>query len=84
MFKFFLFNFKFFRLMKKFLFVLLAGALALPMMAQSKADEAAALANCRHGITTSNTVLTKHAKVAAIREDIPAGYCEITLATDDV
>ena len=84
MFKFFLFNFKFFRLMKKFLFVLLAGALALPMMAQSKADEAAAMANCRHGITTSNTVLTKHAKVAAIREDIPAGYCAITLATDDV
>ena len=69
--------------MKKFLFVLLAAALAMPMMAQSKADEAAAMANCRHGINPSRT-LTKQVKVTATREEIPAGYCAITLATDDV
>ena len=62
--------------MKKFLFVLLAAALALPMMAQTKADEALAKAGYRSSdrVVTSTT-LQRHQYTGTIaREEIPAGY----------
>ena len=74
--------------MKKFLFVLLAAALALPMMAQTKADEAVAKAGYRTAdFVVSSTTLQRHQYSGTLnftREEIPAGYCQVVLAADDV
>ncbi|MBO4803841.1 MAG: DUF2436 domain-containing protein [Muribaculaceae bacterium] len=70
--------------MKKLLFVLLTAALALPMMAQTKADEAAAMANYRRAAVPSFTLQRQHVQVVANRDEVPAGYASVTLAADDV
>ena len=71
--------------MKKLLFVLLAAALALPMMSQTKAEEAAKMGSFRKAAVPSFT-LKSHKAVAtpALRGDIPEGFCAVTLKTDDV
>ena len=72
--------------MKKFLFVLLAAALALPMMAQTKADEAVAKAGYRSAdFVVASTTLQRHQYNGTLtREEIPEGYCAVVLAADDV
>ncbi len=67
-------------LMKKFLFVLLTAALALPMTAQVKGQVSG-----DYKTGTPNLTMKHHAKmVVANRDEVPAGYASITLATDDV
>jgi hypothetical protein len=80
----FLFNFlKIFQLMKKFLFVLMAAALALPMMAQTKADYNQYKSAVRAQVAPTSIQRVK-ANVPIVREEIPEGYCSVTLAADDV
>jgi len=73
--------------MKKFLFILMAAALALPMMSQTKAEEAAYRAGFR---TAKNVVVQKQQTLerkhfmAPLREEVPAGYASVTLAAGDV
>ena len=70
--------------MKKLSFILLMAALALPMMAQTKAEEDAAMANYRHKAVPSFTLQSKKAPVAVLRDEIPNGYASVTLSAADV
>ena len=70
--------------MKKLSFILLMAALALPMMAQTKAEEDAAMANYRHKAVPSFTLQGKKAPVAVLRDEIPNGYASVTLSAADV
>ena len=70
--------------MKKLSFILLMAALALPMMAQTKAEEDAAMANYRHKAVPSFTLQGKKAPVAVLRDEIPDGYASVTLSAADV
>ena len=68
--------------MKKFFFILMVAALALPMMGQTKAD---ATQTVRH--TTNHPAkasFTKHVAFDGIRADVPEGYASITLSVGDV
>ena len=60
------------------------AALALPMMAQTKAEEDAAMANYRHKAVPSFTLQGKKAPVAVLRDEIPDGYASVTLSAADV
>ena len=60
------------------------AALALPMMAQTKADEDAAMANFRHGAVPTFTLQRQKAPVAVLRDEIPNGYASVTLSAADV
>ncbi len=60
------------------------AALALPMMAQTKAEEDAAMANYRHKAVSSFTLQGKKAPVAVLRDEIPDGYASVTLSAADV
>ena len=42
------------------------------------------MANFRHGTNPSYTLQKKQATIAATREDIPEGYCSVTLQAEDV
>ena len=70
--------------MKKFLFVLMAAALALPMMAQTKADEAKLAGTFRTTTKVAPMLTLQRQHVDVMRVEIPDGYCAVTLATDDV
>ena len=68
--------------MKKFLFVLLTAALALPMMAQVKGQ-----ADFRIGTVPNYptfTTLQRNHAVVANRDEVPAGYASVTLNAADV
>ncbi|MBO4804239.1 MAG: DUF2436 domain-containing protein, partial [Muribaculaceae bacterium] len=69
--------------MKKFLFVLLTAALALPMMAQTKEAKVEGAFRTTTKVAPMLTLQRTHATVVT-REDIPEGYCAVTLQTDDV
>ena len=68
--------------MKKFFFVLMV-ALALPMMAQNKAD-APQLARHTTNHPAKAAVMPKHVAYDGIRADVPEGYAQITLSVGDV
>ena len=73
--------------MKKFLFILLTAALAMPMMAQTKAEMQAAADGFRKTTAkpvASTTIERRQYQGTVVREDIPEGYCAITLAAADV
>ena len=71
--------------MKKFLFIMLMGVLALPMMSQSKAEEAAYRAGFRSTtkVVAHKTFKRQHINVA-LRDEIPEGYASVTLAAGDL
>ena len=71
--------------MKKFLFILLMGALALPMMSQSKVEEAAYRSGFRSTtkVVAHKTFERQHINVT-LRGDVPEGFASVTLAAGDV
>ena len=69
--------------MKKFFFVLLVAALALPMMGQTKTYGVQVARQTTPAKATVHSIMPKFA-ASNVRVDIPEGYCAITLNAADV
>ena len=73
--------------MKKFLFVLLAAALALPMMAQVKVENKEAFKTSKSYVVAKqalNAPFQYKNTLRATKAEIPAGYAMVTLSAGDI